>query len=88
MINCQGKNACRHANVYQKQGNRVKVTCSEDLVCHGMYIESPEKNDNTTTQIMCKGYGCGIMNLYSPNGINDFDIQIYGCNQCTSTQDC
>lgn len=57
--------------------------------CVSAYFYIPSQvNNKIKTNFVCEGYGCYNLNLYTLNGLEDFNLLIDGCKVCESIDEC
>ena len=66
------------------------VIGSSNTSCNylSIYRYNDNKKDFKKTKLKCQSFGCGNLNINSINGLNDFEIEYNGCNDCIDLKQC
>eukprot|EP01084_Bolivina_argentea_P055280 101352_1 len=88
IVDTIGDYASYYGNVFAQNAGNMFISCKarySDVGCYytNFYVSSEH------TSVECEGHGCYSLKLYSLQGFTDIkDISVYGCDVCTSMDDC
>ena len=90
----RGKKAMYYGSLHSEETNSFDIFCGSEESEYGCYYTSfylPSYRDQyiPRAHIYCEGHGCySNLFMYSPNGALDLDINLNGCRECNSADEC
>eukprot|EP01084_Bolivina_argentea_P259264 437411_1 len=77
------------SNVFSiRCGNRYSIATNKYTACQNVKIYGKTNGDGILTNLNCESNGCAYLNLYSENGVSDWNISINGCQECNGINQC
>lgn len=99
-INAVGTRSIYESEIHGENSGEVNIIsyaedyiyCANDYSCAPrLYLPSADlrsSDSDTPTTIHCQGYGCYNLNLYSLNGLLDYEFKLNGCGFCSDNYLC
>lgn len=96
-LNADGQYSLYEGNIYSKNiKSMFYLYCRSEFgeqACYKTNLYAPKYNDLHSNNlprlaISCEGHGCFYLNLYAINGYSDVTLEVDGCSQCNSINDC
>ena len=90
----RGKEAMYYGSLHGENANSFDIFCGSEESEYGCYYTSfylpPYSNQFVPrASIYCEGHGCySQLYIYSENGALDLDINLNGCRECGSADEC
>ena len=93
-VYARGKYSMYYGTIHGENSSSMNIYCGSEKSEYGcyhpsFYIPSYESITSPRTTINCEGHGCySYLNIYSQNGALDLNINLNGCNECDSANEC